>query len=150
MPYGKTLSTKKSQFRLLDDPDSDNWDDQKMSGEKVAKYDDRLLFKVTGVVVMLKGDILSMSTEYDFNKTNSPDAKQITNFLDEKNFDIHAKGKSSLDKNLLQNYYNKRAILASGLKTNFLSENPNELCKGLKLIIQEKRIQKLIIEKWLL
>ena len=31
-----------------------------------------------------------------------------------------------------ENYFIKRAILASGLRTIFLSENPNELCKRLK------------------
>ena len=68
-----------------------------------------------------------MITEYDFNKTDSPDAKQIINFLDEMHFDIHAKEKSSSDKNNIKNYRNKRAILASRLKTIFLSENPNEM-----------------------
>ena len=41
-----------------------------------------------------------MLTDYDFNKTDSPDAKQNDNFSDEKHFDIHAKGKSSGDENL--------------------------------------------------
>ena len=45
-----------------------------------------------------------MITDYDFNKTDSPEAKQFVNFLDEMNFDINAKGKSSRDKNLLKNY----------------------------------------------
>ena len=62
-------------------------------------------FRDTGVVFMLKGDILSMITDYDFNKTNSPDAKQIIKFLDEMHFDIHAKVKSSREKNLIKNYY---------------------------------------------
>ena len=43
-----------------------------------------------------------MIIDYDFNRTNSPDAKQIIHFLDEMHFDIHAKGKSSRDKNLLK------------------------------------------------
>ena len=80
-----------------------------------------------------------MITDYDFNKTDSPDAKQFINFSDEMHFDIHAKGKRSIDKNLTKNFYNKRAIIASGLQeVVFLSENPNELCKRLCLINQEK------------
>ena len=55
-----------------------------------------------------------MITDFDFNKPESPDAKQSDSFLDEKHFDIHAKGKSSRDINLIKNYYNKRAILATG------------------------------------
>ena len=40
-PITKLLVQKiKSQFRLLDDPDSDNWKDLKMNGEKVTLYDD--------------------------------------------------------------------------------------------------------------
>ena len=47
--------------------------------------------------------------------------------------------KSERDRNLLENYFNERAILASELKNFFLSENPSELCDRLKLIKQEKR-----------
>ena len=39
-------------------------------------------FGDTGVVFTLKGYILSMITDYEFNETNSPDAKQIVIFLD--------------------------------------------------------------------
>ena len=130
-----------SQFRLYDDPDSANWNDFIMHGEKVKIYDDKLLFRDTGVVFTLKDDLLSMITDYKFNKKKSPDAKQIINFLDEMHFDIHALGRpSTRDTNVINNYYNKRAILASGLqKVIFLSENPNELCDRLHLIIQEKQ-----------
>ena len=104
-PVAKLLVPKnKSQFLLLDDFDSDNWNDFKMHGEKVTIYDDKLLFRDTGVVFTLKGEKLSMITDYDFIKTNSPDAKQIINFLQEIYFDIHAKGKSSRDKSLISNY----------------------------------------------
>ena len=32
-----------------------------------------------------------MITGYDFKKTDSPDAKQIIDFMDEMHFDIHTK-----------------------------------------------------------
>jgi len=99
-----------------------------------------MLFRDTDVVFTLKGDLLIMITDYDFNKKESPDAKQIINFMDEMHFDIHRTGKSTRDKTLINNYYNKRAILASGFEeVIFLSENPNELCNRLCLIIQEKQ-----------
>ena len=41
-----------------------------------------------------------MMTDYDFNKTDTPDAKQIFNFLHEMHLATHAKGKSLRDKNL--------------------------------------------------
>ena len=70
-PIAKLLLPKnKSQFRLIDDPDSENWNDFLMKKEKVRLYDDKLLFRDTGVVFTLKGDILSMITDYDFNKTD--------------------------------------------------------------------------------
>ena len=46
------------------------------------------------------------------------------------------------DRYLKKNYFNKRAILASGLRTIYFSENPNELCDKLKLFLQEKRAWK--------
>ena len=98
-PIAKLLVPKnKSHFRLLDDPDSANWIDYEMKREKVTSYDDKLLFRDTGVVFTLKGDNLSRITDYVFDKTNSPDAKQFYNFLDEMHFDIHAKANTSRDK----------------------------------------------------
>ena len=95
-----------------------------------------------------------MITEYDFNKKESPHAKQIIDFLDEMHFNIKTTSKSTRDKTLIDNYYNKRALVASGLQeVIFLSENPNELCDRLSLIIQEKKvemIQKNLIMKCLL
>ena len=80
-PIEKILVPKnESEFRLLDDPDSDNWNDYKMNGEKGKFYDYKLLFRDTGVVFSLNGDIQSIITEYDFIKTDSPDAKQIIFF----------------------------------------------------------------------
>ena len=76
-----------------------------MQREKVTIYDDKLLFRDTGVVFTLKGFILSMVTDYDFNKTDLPDAKHVINFLDEILIDIHAKGKSFRDEN-----FNKKLL----------------------------------------
>ena len=134
------LPKNKSQIRLLDDLDDDNWSDYKTQGEKVTICDDKLLFRYTGVVFTLKGDILSLITDYQFNKTDSPDAKQIINFLDDMHFEIHSKGKSLGDRTNTKTFYNKRALLASGLhEVIFLSKNLNELCDRLRLIFQEKQ-----------
>ena len=59
--------------------------------------------------------------------------------MDETHFNTRATGKGNRDRNLIKNYFNERAVLASGLKTIFLSDNPNELCDRLKFLIQEKR-----------
>ena len=55
-------------------------------------------------------------------------------------FDMHAKVEISSDKNLMKNYFNKRALLASGLhEVIFLSGNPNELFDRLRLKFQQKQ-----------
>ena len=60
--------------------------------------------------------------------------------MEEIQFDIHAKDKCFRDENLIRNFYNNRTLLASGLqKVIFLSENSNEICLGICLIIQEKQ-----------
>ena len=140
-PISKLLVRKnKSQFRLIDNPDSDDWNDILMNKAKVRIYDDKLVFRETGVVFRLKGDILSMITVYDFNNTDSPDAKQTINFLDEMKFDIYAKSESFRDMNFIKNFYNKRALLVPGLhEIIFLLEKPNDFCKRLRLIIHEKQ-----------
>ena len=73
-----------------------------------------------------------MITDYKFNKTDSLDAKQFFNFLDEMHFDKHAKVKSLRDRNLLKKRFIKTSILASGLRTIFVSENPTKLCEKVK------------------
>ena len=88
----------RNQFRLLDDPDSDNWNDFEINGEKVTLYEDKLHFRDTGVVFTLKGDILSMITDYYFIKLESPDAKQMLNSLEEMDFNINRTAKSKKDR----------------------------------------------------
>ena len=85
-----------------------------MNRGKVRIYDNKLLFRDTGVNSTLKGDIPSMITDYDFKKTDSHDAKQSINFLDEMHFDIHTKSKSPRDKNLIKSYYKKELYLHLG------------------------------------
>ena len=60
-----------------------------------------------------------MINDYDLIKPESLYAKQSNIFLDEVHFNKRATGKSIL----INNYYNKRAILASGPTKNFLFEN---------------------------
>ena len=96
------VANTESQFRLLDDRDSGHWNDYEMHGENVTVYDDKLVFRDTGVVYTLKGDTLSLIPDYCFNETDSPDAKKIINCFDEIHFNIHVKSKSSRDKNLLK------------------------------------------------
>ena len=110
-----------------------------MKGEKVTIYVDKLVFEHSGEIFTLRGDVLNMITDYKDNTTDSRDAKQVIGFMHEMRFDIHSWGKILRDKSLIQNYFDKRAKLASGLRWIFLSENPNEICNHLMLLPQEKR-----------
>ena len=66
-PIARLLAPKnKSHFRLVDDLDSETWNDFLMEKEIVTIYDDKLLFRDTGVVLTLEGDLLTMITDYDF------------------------------------------------------------------------------------
>ena len=80
-----------------------------------------------------------MITDYDFNETNSPVAKQITDLMDEMFLDIRAKGNISKDKIVIISYFNRRDILSSELRTIFLSENTNELSDRFILMLQAKQ-----------
>jgi len=96
----------KSQLRLCEDPDSENWHDYVMNGEKVTIYNDELVFSESGKIFTLRGDVLKMLTDYKFDTTDSPDAKVNIDIMDEMHFDIHARGKSLRDEtNLTKEVY---------------------------------------------
>ena len=87
----------------------------------------------------MRSDVLKMITDYNFNEIDSPDTKVIIGSMDEMHFDIQFRAESLRERTLLKNFYNKRAIFASGLRTLFHSENPNETCDKLQVLLQEKQ-----------
>ena len=101
------VPTNKSQFRLREDPNSDNRNHFAMNGEKVTLYDDNLVCKTNGKTFTLRGDVLKMITGYKFNTTNSPDAKLNIDIMDEIQIIIHSCVKNLRDKNLIKNYFKK-------------------------------------------
>ena len=74
-----------------------------MNGEKFTLYDDKLVSRDTGVIFTLKRDILSIFTDFDFRKTDSPEAKQIIKFLDEMHFNTRLTSKNNRDRTLIEN-----------------------------------------------
>ena len=79
-------------------------------------------------------------TNYDLNvsHSNPKDQKLIYDFGKEMNFNNKQKGrKSDRDKSMIK-LLKSPAIMASGVTTIFLSENPDELCGTLKLLLLEK------------
>ena len=107
--------------------------------EKFTIRDHKIVFENSVEIFTVRGEILKTITDCKLNTTDSPDAKLIIDFMDEMHFHIHSLGKSLRDRNLIKSYFNKRNILASELRTIFLSENLNELCDRLRLITREKQ-----------
>ena len=110
------------------------WESYNLSREE-------LVFENSGKIFTSRGDVLKKGTVFRLNKTDSPDAKLIADFMNEIRFDIHARGKSFLrDRNPIKMYFHKRASLASGLQQVIsLSKDANELCNRLFLILQERQ-----------
>ena len=94
------VSSNKSQFWLYDVPDSNNWNHFEMKGEKLTIYDNKVIFENSGKIFTLRGDVLKMVADYNFDTTNSPDAKLINDLMVEMHVAKHSRGKSLRDRNL--------------------------------------------------
>ena len=76
---------------------------------------------------------------YNVDYASLSDKKLMYDFAKEMHFDTKALGnKSTRDRTLIK-LLKSPAIMASGVTTIFLSENPDELCNRLKLLLQEKQ-----------
>ena len=132
----------KSQFRFKKDLNSTKMNDFMINGGiPVTLVNIMLIFRDSNKSFKLDGDLLEPITNYDFNVDNSnqQDRKMIYEFAKELIFNIKQKGnKSNRDKSII-GLLKSPAIMASGIsKTIFLSENPNELCDRMRLLLQEK------------
>ena len=131
----------KSQFRLKKDLNSTKMNDFLINkGIPVTLVSNLLIFRDSNKSFKLEGDLLEAITNYDFNvdHSNQQDQKLIYEFAKEMNFNSREKGnKSDRDKSIIRLLRSPR-IIASGVTTIFLSENADELCDRLKLLLQEK------------
>ena len=131
----------KSQFRLKKDLNSTKMNDFLINkGIPVTLVSNLLIFRDSNKSFKLEGDLLEAITNYDFNvdHSNQQDQKLIYEFAKEMNFNSREKGnKSDRDKSIIRLLRSPR-IMASGVTTKFLSENADELCDRLKLLLQEK------------
>ena len=60
-------------------------------------------------------------------------------FAKEMHFDVRCQGNKSIRDRTLIKLLESPAIMASGISTTFLPSDPDDLCNGLKLILQEKQ-----------
>ena len=145
-PLSKVTSLKnKSHFILVNDRKSNRVNDLLIHNTiPVTLCDNLLTFRDTGKIIELKGHLLKMITNNNFNTdlTSLSDKKLKYAFPKKKYFDVNAPGnKSTRDPTLIKVPISP-AIMTSGSSTNFLPENPNELCDKIKLLQQEKQAGK--------
>ena len=131
-----------TQFKLVKDHNSNRVNDFLINNTiPITLYGNILTFRDTNKQFELKGDLLKMITNTKFNVdlASLSDKKLMYDFAKEMHFDLKAPGnKSTRDRKLIK-LLESPAIMASGITTIFLSENPNELCDRLKLLLQEKQ-----------
>ena len=75
---------------------------------------------------------------YNVDLASVADKKLMYELAKEMNFDQKDVGKKSTRDRTLINLLKSPAIIASGITIVFLSSDPDELCKRLKLLLQEK------------
>ena len=131
----------KSQFRLRKDPNSTKINDFLIHrGIPVTLFSNMIIFRDSNKSFKLEGDLLKLITNYKFNANHSSpqDKKLIYEFAKEMNYDTKSPGRPSIRHDSVIKILESPAIMASGVTTIFLSENADELCNRLKLLLQEK------------
>ena len=130
----------RSQFRLKKDLNSTKMYDFLINGGiPVTLVSIMLTFRDTNKSFKLDGDLLEKMTNYDFKVSHSSpkDKKLLYEFAKEMNFNIKERGrKSDRDKEIIK-ILKSLAVLAYGFTTVFSSENPDEVCDRLRLLLQE-------------
>ena len=133
-----------SQFKLVKDSNSNRVTDLKINKTiPITLYNNMLTFRDTGKEFELKGELLKMITNrnYNVNLASLQDKKLLYDFAKEMNFDTKALGKKSTRDRTLIKLLNSPLLMVSAAgvsETIFLSSDPNELCDGLKLLLQKK------------
>ena len=144
-PPAKIFNPENStQFKLVKDSGSNRVNDLLIHNSiPITLYNNLLTFRDTGKEFELKGDLLKMITNNNYNVDHASlaDKKLMYDFAKEMHFDKKAVGKKSTrDKTLIKLLKSPGLMVtATGVsQTIFLSSDPDELCDRLKLLLQEK------------
>ena len=144
-PLSKITNPENStQFKLVKDHNSNRVNDLLIKNTiPITLYNNMLTFRDTGKEFELKGDLLKMITNKNYNVdlASLADKKLMYDFAKEMHFDMKAQGnKSTRDRTLIKLLKSPGLMVsASGVsRTIFLSSDPDELCNRLKLLLQEK------------
>ena len=134
-----------SQFKLVKDPNLNRVNDLLIHNTiPITLHDNLLTFRDTGKEFELKGDLLKMITNnnYNVNHASLSDEKLMYEFAKEMNFHVKGPGrKSTRDSTFIKLLKSPGLMVsASGVsKTMILSSDPDELCNRLKLLLQEQQ-----------
>ena len=134
-----------TQFKVVKDSNSNRVNDLLIHNSiPITLHDNLLTFRDTSKVFELKGDLLKMITNKNYNVdlASLSDKKLMYDFAKEVNFGIkNIDRPSTRDKSLIKLPKSSGVMVsASGVsKTIILSSNPNELCDRFKLLLQEKQ-----------
>ena len=141
--YKITNSENTSQFKLEKGHNSIRVNDLLMKNKiPITLYGNMLSFRYTGKEFELKGDLLKMITNNNYNVDHASlaDKKILYDFAKEMLFDLKAVDKKSTRDRTLMKLLKSLAIMASRVSnTIILSSDPDELCNRLKLLLQEKQ-----------
>ena len=133
-----------TQFKSVKDSSSNRVNDLKINNSiPITLYNNILTFRDTGKEFELKGYLLKMITNknYNVNHASLSDKKLMYEFAKEMHFDERRVGKKSTRDRTLIELLNSPGLIvsASGVsKTIFLSSDPDELRDRLKFLLQEK------------
>ena len=108
-------------------------------------WNNLLTFRDTGQKFELKGDLLKLITNKNYNVdiAGLSDKKIMFVFAKELNFDLKARSiKSTRDRTLIKLLKSPSLIIfaSSVSKTKFLLSDPDVLCNGLTLILLERKL----------
>ena len=137
-----------SQFILVKDHNSNRVNSLLIKNTiPITLHNNLLTFRDTGKKFELKGDLLKMITNKNYNVylASLADKKLMYDFAKEMNFDTKPQGRKSTRDSTLINLLKSPDLMASASgfsNTIFLSSDPVELCDRLKLLIQEKQAGK--------
>ena len=137
-----------SQFKIVKVSSSSRVNDLLIHNSKPFTLHDKLLtFRDKSKIFELKGHLSKMITNknYNVNLASLWDKKIIYGFAKEMNFDLKTQGnKSTRDRIFIKLLKSPGSMVPdSGVsKTIFRPSNPDELCKRLKLLLQEKQTGK--------
>ena len=131
-----------SQFNLVKDSSSNRLNDLLIHNTKpIILYNTLLTFRDENKIFELKGDLLKMITNKNYNVDLASlwDKKLMYEFAKEIHFNLKALGNKSTRGKTLIKLLKSPTIMASGISTIFLPSDSDEFSNRLKLLLQEKQ-----------